>query len=141
MSESRSKRLARFVLRMCPILRAEGSCSAGVEAADAGVIDENVDAPERAIDAGGGVLHLMELGDVAGNHFGFASGGDDGTGRLIEGGMGASAKNRSSAQGGKAAGDGGADSAPGSGNHCDLPDKRLPGVHMNSISLADVAKR
>ena len=50
----------------------------GVESADAGVVDENVDAPEGAVDACGGIFKLMQYSNVAGDDFGFASSFFDG---------------------------------------------------------------
>ena len=58
------------------------------EAADAGVIDENVEPAERALDPRRRILHLMKNGHIARNHFGLAAGFDDGAGSLLECGLG-----------------------------------------------------
>jgi hypothetical protein len=91
-----------------------------VEAGDSGVVYQNIDAAERAIDASSGVFELMQERDVAGDDFGFAAGVEDGAGGGVEGGLGASAEDGGGAEMGEHAGDGCADAAAGSGDDGDL---------------------
>src|SRR5580692_481481 len=90
------------------------------KAADSGVVDQDVETSEGAFDAGGGVFELMKNGDVAGDDFGFAAFVEDGSGGVVESGVGASAEDCGRAEMSEFAGDGGADAASSAGNQCDL---------------------
>src|SRR5580698_2890218 len=106
------------------------------EAADAGIVDQNIETLEGAVDPGGRVFELMQFRDVAGNDFGLAASFHDGAGGFVQRGLGAAEQNRCSSHGGEFTGDSGADPASGSGDNGDLPGKRLCGVHSRCGLLA-----
>src|SRR5438477_2938851 len=91
-----------------------------IEAADSGVVDENVDACKSALHPSGGVLDLVQNGDVAGNNLGLSSSFCDGERGLVQSGLSASTEYGGSTQSGELAGNGGANAASGPGNDSDL---------------------
>jgi len=93
-----------------------------LEAADAGVVDQDVEAAECAVHAGGDVFELVQDGDVAGDYFGFSAGVENGHGGSVEGGLGAAAEHSGGAELGQLTGDGGANTAACPGDDSDLSD-------------------
>lgn len=100
-----------------------------VKSADTGVVDKNIETPEGAVDAGGGVFELMKDGDVAGDDFGLAAFIENGLSGRVERGLRASEENGGSAELSQFAGDGGADAAACTGDGGHLAGKWVCGVH------------
>src|SRR5579863_4524436 len=81
------------------------------EASDSGVVDQNIETLESAVDPGGRVFKLMKFGDIAGNHLSFAARFQDRAGGLVQRGLGAAEQNGSGSHGSEFSGDGGANPA------------------------------
>src|ERR1700685_1470382 len=89
------------------------------EAADAGVVDQNVEAAESLVDVCGERLDGAEMHHIADDGFGLTASFDDRVGSGFEWTAGAPGKHDGCAHAGDFGGDRGSDAAPGSRDECD----------------------
>jgi hypothetical protein len=101
------------------------------ESADACIIDQDVDAPERSFDMRGRCLDRLKTGHIAGNHVSLTACLSYRVRRRFKSRTSASAQDSSCAEARQLKRDSRANAPARPGNHCHLPGQGANRIHSN----------